>query len=203
MIDSKAWKTRCSNPGLLGSNGVSISFDTPDLWAARKNCLRRTRNLDASKSDGKSATSTAHASSYSVHSGLRSLGSLVCGSGKSTIFSLFSAVCLAQGNDAHLVTSHNIDKHMQSIANHPAQDESVLAIIKSLVGRRYCCAQVNVDGLREWQSTRGRVLLGLFFIPLEITCQRPTPSLVRITVTQTMRVVRRVSHARTFSENYQ
>jgi hypothetical protein len=121
---SNASWTRPSKPGLSGANGVSISFEMPNLAAAAKIVLRRDRNCAASTGLAKSDTSTDHLVSYSVHSGDISSGVPNAGSRFFGMECPLSSVRLPQRYDSSRNSSQNKDHDIEARTDETAHYET-------------------------------------------------------------------------------
>ncbi len=198
LIVSKARRTRSSKPGLFGSKGVNISLDTPVSCAARKNFFLEIKNLAAASGLPKSTTSTAQADSYSVHSGLISSGISDGSSGLAGIGAALSMVGLPHGNHAKSFRPDNIYHDVQSTAYESSDSKSLFSVIFPII-YKYLSGR-PVDFRCRLKRNRAIPHRSFRFVRIPIILVRhhgPSP-LFRITLVQSLRLVRRDSYARTF-----
>lgn len=166
-IMPNTFATRSAKPGLLGRKPVSISLGMPFNCASLKRRVLPLRNRAAATGPSKSATLTAHADSYSVHSGLIPSGfsdgssCLVC------ICKLFPAVGLTQRYNAQSVTTQNKYQNMEPVTNHSARHESLLAIVNALIGKGLGRDPVETGGIGKMQSSLCEVAWRLCLVPLQ------------------------------------
>ena len=172
---SNASATRSANPGLLGRKPVNISFGMPFECASLNNRVRLLRKRAAATGLSKSATSTAQAVSYSVHSGLRSSGFSDGSSRFVCIGNLFPAVGLAKKYNAQFVFSQNKYQNVEPFANHTSRHETRFAIVRALVSKSLSGSPIESCRIRKVQAAFKEVTGRLFFIPFRFHLHQIVP----------------------------
>ncbi len=174
-IESKASATRSANPGLLGRKPVNISLGMPFDCASLNNRVRPLRNRAASIGPPKSATFTAQAVSYSVHSGLRSSGFSDGSSRFVCIGVLFPAVGLSKRYNAQFVFSQNKYQNVKPFTNHTARHKTLFAIFRALVSKCLCGSPIESCRICKVQAAFKEVTGRLCFIPFRFHLHQTVP----------------------------
>lgn len=171
----KAASTRASNPGLFGAKGVSKSLVRPAACAARKMRFRRSRNCEALTGSPKSATLTAHALSYAVHSGDSSSGV------SSNLWSFggislaFSGVGSSQRYNPQAVVSQNINEDVKPTVQEAPRDEALFTVVVAVIKEHLRRGPVKARRVAEMQPAFSKVLRGFVFGPFELPRHKVVP----------------------------